>query len=106
MKINSNHIFNYISSLLRKTKDSYYKQYFEDNKKNLRLVWQTIKEIINMKKKSDSSISSLLIDGQIISSAKEISNNFNNFLEVLLYIIINKNIVKSKKKNILILPWP
>ena len=101
MKINSNHIFNYISSLLRKTKDSYYKQYFEDNKKNLRLVWQTIKEIINMKKKSDNSISSLLIDGQIISSAKEISNNFNNFLEVLLYIIINKNIVKSKKKTYL-----
>ena len=46
-----------ISSLLRKAKDSYYKQYFEDNKKNLRLVWQTIKGIINMKKKSDKSIS-------------------------------------------------
>ena len=35
MKINSNHIFNYISSLLRKTKDSYYEQYFEDNKKKI-----------------------------------------------------------------------
>ena len=34
---------NHISSLLRETKDSYYKQYFEDNQKNLRLVWQTIK---------------------------------------------------------------
>ena len=55
--------YNHISSLLRETKDSYYKQYFEDNKKNLRLVWQTIKGIINMKKKSDKSISSLLIDG-------------------------------------------
>ena len=32
---------NHVSSLLRKAKDSYYKQYFEDNKKNLRLVWQT-----------------------------------------------------------------
>ena len=47
---------NHISSLFRKTKDSYYKQYFEDSKKNLRLVWQTIKGIINMKKKSDESI--------------------------------------------------
>ena len=79
MKSNSNHIvIIYISSLLRETKDSYYKQYFED-KKILRLVWQTIKGIINMKKKSDKSISSLLIDGQIITSAKEISNHFNNF---------------------------
>ena len=32
-----------------------------------------------MKKESDVSISSLLIDDEIISSAKEISNYFNNF---------------------------
>ena len=70
---------NHVSSLLRKTKDSYYKQYFEDNKKNLRLVWQTINGIINMKKESDKSISSLPINGEIKSSAKEISNYFNNF---------------------------
>ena len=41
---------NLVSSLLRKAKDSYYKQYFEDNKKNLRLVWRTIKGVINIKK--------------------------------------------------------
>ena len=70
---------NRVSSLLRKTKASYYKQYFEDNKKDLRLVWQAIKGIINIKKESDESISSLLIDREIISSAKEISNYFNNF---------------------------
>ena len=94
---------NHVSSLLRKTKDSYCKQYFEDNKKNLRLVWQTIKGIINMKKESDESISSLLIDGEIISSAKEISNYFNNcFTSVAEK--INKNTAKSKKA--LILPWP
>ena len=95
---------NHISSLLRKTKDSYYKQYFEDNKKNFRLVWQTIKGIINMKKKSGKSISSLLLDGQIITSVKEISNYLNNFF-VSVAVKINKNIVKTKK-SILILPWP
>ena len=70
---------NHVSSLLRKAKDSYYKQYFEDNKKNLRLVWQTIKGIINMKKESES----------FTSVAKK----------------INENIAKSKKTT-LILPWP
>ena len=85
--------------MLRKTKDSYCKQYFEDNKKNLRLVWQTIKGIINMKKESDESISSLLIDGEIISSAKEISNYFNNFFTSVAE-KINKNIVKSKKTHL------
>ena len=65
--------------MLRKTKDSSYKQYFEDNTKNLRLVWQTIEGIRNIKKESDESISSLLIDDEIIPSAKEISNYFNKF---------------------------
>ena len=61
-----------------------------------RLVWQTIKGMINMKKKSDESFSSLLIDGQILTSAKEISNYFNN-LFTSVAVKINKNIVKSKK---------
>ena len=94
---------NHVSSLLGKTKDSYYKLYFEDNKKNLRLVWKTIKGIINMKKESEESTSSLLTNGEIISSAKEISNYFNNFFTSVAE-KINKNIVKSKKT--LILPWP
>ena len=83
---------NHISALLRKTKDSYYKQYVED-KKNCRLVWQTIKGIINMKKKSGKSIPSLLIDSQIITGAKEICNYFNNFFASIV-VKINKNIVK------------
>ena len=89
---------NRISSLLREIKDFYYKQYFEDNKKNLRLIWQTIKGMINMNKKSDESISSLLIDHRIIISAKEIFNHLKNFFTNVAE-KINKNIVKSKKTN-------
>ena len=66
--------------------------------KSLRLASQTITGIINMKNKSDKSISSLLIDGQIIASAKEISNYFNNFFTSVAK-KINKNIVKLKKKQ-------
>ena len=51
-----------------------------------------------MKTKSEKSISSLLIDDQIIASANEISNYFNNFFTSVA-LEINKNIVKSKKKN-------
>ena len=83
---------NHISSLLRETKDSYYKPYFEDNKKNLRLVWQTIKGMININNKSNESISSLLIDNQITTSAKEITNHFNNFFTNV-YEKLNKNIL-------------
>ena len=52
-----------------------------------------------MKKKSEESISSLLIDGQIIKSAKEISNHFNNFFKTVAK-KINKNIVKPKQTHL------
>ena len=91
---------NLISALLRETKKSYYKQYFRDNEKSLKLVWQTIKGIINMKNKSDESVSSLLIDKQLITSARQISNHFNNFFTSIAE-IINKNIAKAKKTHLL-----
>ena len=52
-----------------------------------------------MKKKSDESISSLLIDGRIITSAKEISIHFNNFFASLAK-KINKNIVNPKQTHL------
>ena len=51
-----------------------------------------------MKTKSEKSISSLLIDDQIIASANDISNYFNNFF-TRVAVEINKNNVKTKKKN-------
>ena len=50
-----------------------------------------------MKKKSDESFSSLLIDGQILTSAKEISNYFNNLFTSVAAKI--NNIAKSKKET-------
>ena len=35
---------------LRESKENYYGKYFEDNKLNLRKIWNGIKEIINLKK--------------------------------------------------------
>ena len=58
-----------------------------------------------MKKQSDESISSLLIDSQIIRSAKEISDTFNNFFTSVA-VKINKNTVKSKKKHTHTLTYP
>ena len=52
-----------------------------------------------MKKKCDESISNLLIDGQIITSAKEISNHFNNFFTSVAK-KIDKNMVKPKQTHL------
>ena len=57
-----------------------------------------------MKNKSDESISSLLIDNQLINSAKQISYDFNKFFTSIGE-KINRNIVKLKKPSSFI-PWP
>ena len=92
MKSNLNHIVIIHLHCLERQKILTTSNILKTTKKNLRLVWQTIKGIINMKK-SRNSISSLLFNGQIIATAKEISNYFNNaFTSVA--VKINKNIVK------------
>ena len=47
-----NQIKNEITSLTRKSKKQYYKYYFNTNDKNLKKIWNGIKEIINIKQKS------------------------------------------------------
>ena len=65
--------------LLRITKDEYYKTHFKENKKDLKTVWKTIKEIINVKTKNDVPINSLLIGETITTNTKLIANYFNIF---------------------------
>ena len=57
---------NHLTTLLRITKDEYYKTHFQENKKDLKTVWKTIKVIINVKTKNDVPINSLLNLLQII----------------------------------------
>ena len=76
---------NHLTTLPRITKNEYYKTHFQENKKDLKTVWKTIKEIINVKTKNDVPINSLLIDEKITTNAKLIANHFNIlFLQVLL----------------------
>ena len=51
----------HLPTLVRIAKDEYYKTHFKENKKNLKTVWKTIKEIINGKNNIDVPINSLLI---------------------------------------------
>ena len=58
--------------------------YFQENKKDLRTLWKTIKEIINLKAKNDVPINSLLIGETMTTNAILIANHLNTFLQVLL----------------------
>ena len=49
----------------------------------MKTVWETIKEIINVKNNNDVSINSLPV-GEIIRNAELIANRFITFIQVLL----------------------
>ena len=87
--------------LLKITKEAYYKNYFQENRKNSRALWSGINEII-FSKKSSKTIpqSSISVEGKTISDPKNIAENFNNF-----FISIDKNIQNkfSQLKNIFII---
>ena len=44
---------NYISTLLRYSKDSCYNGVFKENKINIKTVWKTTKELITIKQRND-----------------------------------------------------
>ena len=46
---------NHLTTLLRTTKDEYYKTHFTEDKKDFKTVWKTIKETANVKSINDIS---------------------------------------------------
>ena len=70
---------NLTADALRKAKTEYYKNEFEEAKSNPNEKWMFINRILNRNKNSREATSCLEMDGQKMSSPKEISECFNNF---------------------------
>ena len=68
---------NHLTTLLRITNDEYYKTHFKENKKDLKTIWKTIKETINVKTKNGVPVNSLLIGETITTNTKLIANHLN-----------------------------
>ena len=85
------------TKIARLSKTNYYCKYFEDNKKKLTKVWQRIKVIININKKTSQKIQNINSDGKLITDHKNIANTFNNFY-IDIPKQIEKKIVKTHKK--------
>ena len=89
---------NKIADLLKITKEAYYKNYFQENRKNSQALWSDINEIIYSKKSSKTiPPSSISVEGRTISDPQNIAVIFNNF-----FTSIGKNIQKKifqTKKN-------
>eukprot|EP00111_Clytia_hemisphaerica_P014232 TCONS_00041923-protein len=71
---------NLLVKLLRKSKNNYYKNYFETHKSNLKLVWKAINEVTNNKSKQDLSPKLVIHNNKKITNEKK--------LQILLTIIM------------------
>ena len=64
---------------IKKSKKTYYSNYFAEHTNNIKKTWSGIREIINLKNNNSQNISQLNINGDIIDNPREMSTNFNNF---------------------------
>ena len=64
---------------LKKSKKSYYSNYFEEHNNNIKKTWSGIREIVNLKNSDSYKVSQLKINGVTIDNTNDIVNNFNDF---------------------------
>ena len=80
---------------LRKSKKSYYNEFFKTNTNNIKKTWEGIRSIININKVKLPSISQIKVKDKIIDNPKKVVEAFNNFLV---------NVGPNTEKNIPINP--
>ena len=74
---------NLIIKLIRKSKDSYFKTFFKENKKNALKVWQGVRTLINIKTATKMQPKSLNIKGNLITKNIDIATEFNTFFNTI-----------------------
>ncbi len=71
---------NRVVNELRESKKSYYHNYFDENKSNMKMLWKGIKSIVSLKSNNLETISYLNdTDGSKITDPGEMANKFNHF---------------------------
>ena len=70
---------NLLSTLLRKSKENYYKKCFESNWNNAKIIWKGIKSIITLKGITSSVPRTISQREDSITNPYDIANIFNNY---------------------------
>ena len=83
---------NQILELTRTSKKNFYQNYFNENNNNLRKVWLGIKEIINIKAKTNASPVCVMEKNDMITDPTGVSNTFNKYYSSVAENILNKRI--------------
>ena len=74
-----NLVRNRVNREIKKSPKKYYSGYFENNKSNIKKIWEGIRSIINIKNSKQSMITQIKVKDKIINNQKEIVETLNNF---------------------------
>ena len=81
---------NNVTFSIRKSKNEYFKLFFDKNRNNTTLIWKGIRQLITLKSKSKIHPNIVKVKGKDITNPIEIPNAFNNF-----FINIGPNLSKT-----------
>ena len=74
-----NQFRNSVNRDIKSSKKSYYSNYFENCKNDMKKTWKGIKSLVNIKNKISTNATQINLNGRMIDDPKEIGNAFNNF---------------------------
>ena len=82
-KINFKTFDKIVTEEIKNAKHLYYFDTFTSHKNNIKKTWKTIDETLNRGKRRTQFPNKFTIDNKSISDHKEIADNFNIFLQIL-----------------------
>ena len=97
---------NEITDHTRRGKKEFYKNYFADNKNNLKKVWKGIKEIVNIKSKNFDQPSCVQNGSTMATDPTDISNSFNKYFTSIADDILRKRKFEGNNSHLDYLPPP
>ena len=70
---------NMLNTLLKKSKQDYYKEYFKKSTGDAKATWNGIRELVTLKKRKSHFPSKIIKNNITITDQKEIANEFNEY---------------------------
>ena len=88
---------NLLSTLLKRAKEEYFTNFFNENIKDIKKTWKGIKTLVSLRQKNNDTPSLATKDGKYINDPVAIANTFNNFFTSVAEIVHSK--IKFSNKS-------
>ena len=87
----------FLSTLLKRTKEKYFTNFFNENIKDIKNTWKDAKALVSMKQKNNDTPSLITKDEKYINDSVSITNTFNKFFTSVAGIVDSK--IKFSNKS-------